>query len=266
MVTNDDAHRASSDDATRSEIYTMAEAARLKGVSYHTVSRAVRRGTLPAQRIGKMAFVTATDLHNWHPMVQRAPRKYRRRTPQLDAVPSPIDLASGERVAWAEQITTLIETIRWTAQDIPYQQHLTLLVERLGETLDMRRVTVWKIEEKRGAAHRVATYGPPISEFPEEVPLALFPLLADLASRQGRSGYSGFPNVNEYAVRESTTILVLPIRFGDHFHGALIADRGGASFTLLEEQSVLAHCVADQIAIALELQRLREAAGLAIPR
>jgi excisionase family DNA binding protein len=264
--TNDEAQSAPNEPAARSEIYTMAEAARLKGVSYHTVSRAVRRGTLPAQRIGKMAFISSTDLQEWHPMVQRAPRKYRRRTPQLDAVPSPIDLASGERVVWAEQITTVIETIRWTAQDIPYQQHLTLLVERLGEALDMRRVTVWKIEEQRGAANRVATYGPPISEFPEEVPLALFPLLADLASRQGRGEYGAFPNVTEYAVRESTTILVLPIRFGDHFHGALIADRGGASFTLLEDQSVLAHCVADQIAIALELQRLRVAAGLAISR
>ncbi len=29
------------------DVYTMAEAARLKGVSYHTVSRAVRRGKLP---------------------------------------------------------------------------------------------------------------------------------------------------------------------------------------------------------------------------
>ena len=27
------------------DVYTMAEAARLKGVSYHTVSRAVRRGS-----------------------------------------------------------------------------------------------------------------------------------------------------------------------------------------------------------------------------
>jgi excisionase family DNA binding protein len=253
-------------DLARSDIYTMAEAARLKGVSYHTVSRAVRRGTLPAQRIGKMAFITSGNLQAWKPMVQRAPRKYRRRTPQLDAIPAAIDLASGERVVWAKQISTMIETMRWTAQDIPFQQHLTLLVERLGEALDMRRVTIWKIEEQRGAAHRVATFGPPISEFPEEMPLALFPLLADLASRQGRGDARRFPNVNDYAVRESTTILVLPIRFGDHFHGALIADRGGASFTLTEEQSVLAHCVADQIAIALELERLRVAAGITSER
>ena len=64
-------------------------------------------------------------------------------------------------------------------------------------------------------------------------------------------------SLDDYTVRESTTILVLPIRFGDHFHGALIADRGGATFALSEDQSVLAHAIADQMAIALELDRLR---------
>jgi len=244
-------------DNPRSDIYTMSEAARLKGVSYHTVSRAVRRGTLPAQRIGKMAFITAGDLQTWQPMVQRAPRKYRRRTPQLDAIPAAIDLASAERVVWARQITTLIETMRWTAQGIPCMQHLSLLVERLGDVLDMRRVTVWKIEEERGSATRVANYGPPVSDFPEDVPLALFPLLADLASRHGSQGTGRMSSLDDYTVRESTTILVLPIRFGDHFHGALIADRGGATFALSEDQSVLAHAIADQMAIALELDRLR---------
>jgi len=242
-----------------SDIYTMAEAARLKGVSYHTVSRAVRRGTLPAQRIGKMAFIAAGDLQAWRPMVQRAPRKYRRRTPQLDAIPAAIDLASGERVVWAKQITTLIETVRWTTQDMPVDEHLSLLIERMGEALSMRRVTIWRIHEERSTAERISSFGPQITEFPDEVPLALFPLLADLASRAGRAN---LPNVTDYAVRESTTILILPIRFGDHFHGALFADRGGASFTLTQEQNVLAHCVADQIAIALELQELRAAAGV----
>jgi excisionase family DNA binding protein len=250
-----------SNEPPRADIYTMSEAARLKGVSYHTVSRAVRRGTLPAQRIGKMAFIAAGDLQAWQPMVQRAPRKYRRRTPQLDAIPAAIDLASAERVVWARQITTLIETIRWTAQGIPYEQHLNLLVERLGDVLDMRRVTVWKIEEERGSATRVANYGPPVTDFPEDVPLALFPLLADLASRHGSQGAGRMSSLDDYTVRESTTILVLPIRFGDHFHGALIADRGGATFALSEDQSVLAHSIADQMAIALELDRLRRMIG-----
>jgi GAF domain-containing protein len=127
----------------------------------------------------------------------------------------------------------------------------------LGDVLDMRRVTVWKIEEERGSATRVASFGPPVTDFPEDVPLALFPLLADLASRHGSQGTGRMSSLDDYTVRDSTTILVLPIRFGDHFHGALIADRGGATFALSEDQSVIAHAIADQMAIALELDQLR---------
>ena len=49
------------------DVYTMAEAARLKGVSYHTVSRAVRRGKLPATRLGRMALITSEDLRDGDP-------------------------------------------------------------------------------------------------------------------------------------------------------------------------------------------------------
>jgi excisionase family DNA binding protein len=54
--------------------YTMTEAAQIKGVSYHTVSRAVRSGKLPAQRLGRMALIAAADLQAWRPMHERAPR------------------------------------------------------------------------------------------------------------------------------------------------------------------------------------------------
>lgn len=54
---------------------TMVEAARLKGVSYHTVSRAVRKGRLPVERLGRMALISARDLHAWRPVKERVPRK-----------------------------------------------------------------------------------------------------------------------------------------------------------------------------------------------
>ena len=60
-------------------LYTMEQAAQRKGVSYHTVSRAVRRGRLPVQRLGRVALIGATALDAWQPMVQRAPKRYRRR-------------------------------------------------------------------------------------------------------------------------------------------------------------------------------------------
>lgn len=70
--------RTSSDPVVERGRYTMAEAARVKRVSYHTVSRAVRSGKIPATRLGRMALIDAADLQAWEPMRERAPRKYRR--------------------------------------------------------------------------------------------------------------------------------------------------------------------------------------------
>ena len=80
-------------------IYTMAEAARIKGVSYSTVSRAVRAGKLPVHRLGRMAMIAAAALEAWQPMVQKAPYTNRRRQPDPTAVPVMMDRAVG---AWAE--------------------------------------------------------------------------------------------------------------------------------------------------------------------
>ncbi|HEU0116071.1 MAG TPA: helix-turn-helix domain-containing protein, partial [Thermomicrobiales bacterium] len=106
------------------DVYTMAEAARLKGVSYHTVSRAVRRGKLPAQRLGRMALISADDLRDWRPMRERAPRKYRRREPDPTATPALLDLASGERVSLAQRLSTLYELIHGGAGQLPLPEFL----------------------------------------------------------------------------------------------------------------------------------------------
>src|SRR5262245_27124875 len=110
---------AGSESGSTGDVYPVAEAARLKGVSYHTVSRAVRRGKLPAQRLGRMALISADDLRSWRPMRERAPRKYRRREPNPGATPALLDLASGERVELARRLSTLYEVIHGVAADQP---------------------------------------------------------------------------------------------------------------------------------------------------
>jgi len=77
-------------------LYTMTEAAQLKGVSYHTVSRAVREGRLPAQRLGRMALIAATDLAAWEPMRERAPKKYRTREPDATVTPTVLGLRTDD--------------------------------------------------------------------------------------------------------------------------------------------------------------------------
>ncbi len=69
--------------------YTMAEAAQAKGCSYHTVSRAVRRGKLSVTRIGRMALVSGEDLDSWRPVYEKAPRQHRsKQIPDFDVAPT----------------------------------------------------------------------------------------------------------------------------------------------------------------------------------
>jgi excisionase family DNA binding protein len=91
-------------------LYTMRAAARLKGVSYHTVSRAVHAGRLPARRLGRQALIAAADLAAWAPMVQRAPRKYRR-PPDPDAAPAPVDAATLDRADLERRVATHTTTL-----------------------------------------------------------------------------------------------------------------------------------------------------------
>ena len=107
----------------------------VKGVSYHTVSRAVRRGKLPARRLGRMALIAADDLRAWRPMRERAPRKYR---------------ASGERVELARRLLMLLESIHLAVAELSLAEFLAVLCERLADALGLRRVVVWEIHPGAG--------------------------------------------------------------------------------------------------------------------
>jgi excisionase family DNA binding protein len=93
--------------AAQGAVYTMAEAARVKGVSYNTVSRAIRRGVLPAQRLGRMAMIAAADLNAWHPSIEKAPHKHRGRTPEPNVIPVLTEVVAGPRSTTAQRLTRL---------------------------------------------------------------------------------------------------------------------------------------------------------------
>ena len=92
-------------------VYTMREAARLKGVSYHTVSRAVRTGKLPVRRIGRMAMIAAEDLEAWQPMVERRTSRHRNRAPDPSATPVLMDPVVGEWAEMVGRLSALEETV-----------------------------------------------------------------------------------------------------------------------------------------------------------
>ena len=246
------------------DVYTMAEAARLKGVSYHTVSRAVRRGKLPATRLGRMALITSEDLRDWRPMRERAPRKYRRREPNPEATPALLDLASAERVELASRLASLSETLYAAASRMPQEEFYGLLAERLAGALGMRRVAIRVIDESSGRTTRVGTYGPPLTNLPDDVPVEDSPLardvsrppkavVEDLSTRAG----SGPETINV------NSLLIAPIRIGDRFAGAIVADRNGEPFRLDAGELDLAQAMANVAALALEGAGTRQGAAAA---
>lgn len=242
------------------DIYTLAEAARLKGVSYHTVSRAIRSGKLAHRRLGRMALVGAGDLAAWRPMVQRAPKKYRRRTPEPGAAPALIDLASGDRVALAQRFANMAEAIHVAAMDRPLEEFTALLCQRLADSLGLTRVTMYAIDRERGVVRRLARVGEPMSDLPAEVPLKSVPAFAAYLER-------GESTVREAAafgsppapLRDIADLFVAPLCVGGRVLGTVQGDRGGASFAFDADQLAFAQAVANQAAVALEILRLRSA-------
>jgi excisionase family DNA binding protein len=244
------------------DVYTMAEAARLKGVSYHTVSRAVRRGKLPAQRLGKMAFINAADLQAWRPMVERAPRKYRRRTPQSDASPALIDLASGERVELARQLSVMLQVVDASARGVSAKEFLPLVADRIADVLDLKRVEIWAIDDKYVHTTLMARFGLPLSDLPDSISLAEVPGGASYFMEKqsveiefvGEDGHAFGP------LRDANAVLVLPLRVGNRRLGLILADRSGRDLQFNLEQFGLAQGMANMAALSLERERPRNVA------
>lgn len=249
---------AASQPAPSTDVYTMAEAAALKGVSYHTVSRAVRRGKLPATRLGRMALISADELRAWRPMRERAPRKYRRREPNPGAAPAMVDLASAERVALAGRLSTLYEMLHSSAAELPLSEFLSLLADRLAAALGLRRAAVWALLPNN-RAERLAAFGPPLSMFANQVPLSAAGELRDVLEG---SSVGVVEDVAALMAERADELIgvgqlfVAPLRVGSRQFGFIVGDNNGEPFALTPEQTVLAQGLANQAALAIERSRL----------
>lgn len=246
------------------DVYTMAEAARLKGVSYHTVSRAVRRGKLPATRLGRMALITSEDLRDWRPMRERAPRKYRRREPNPEATPALLDLASAERVELASRLASLYEALHAASNASSSEDFFGLVADRLAGVLGLRRVTVRLVDDASGRTKRVATYGSPLSTLPDETGPESSPF-AGGSSQPTRAVVEDFSerNIRDAAGINVSTLLVAPIRVGDRIVGVIAGDKNGEPFKLNQGELDLAQAMANVAALSLGGVRAQRAAAVA---
>jgi excisionase family DNA binding protein len=232
----------------------MAEAARLKGVSYHTVSRAVRRGKLPAQRLGRMALIAADDLRDWRPMRERAPRKYRRREPNPNAAPALLDLASGERVDLASRLSTLYEVINSSAAELPLPEFLALLADRMAAGLGLRRLAIWSFEPN-GRAQRLAAFGPPMSMLPRNTSVVATDRVREVFQGDDVAVVDDVASLLETGAEDLIDVrqlVVAPMRIGSRRLGFITGDNNGEPFAVTAEQLLLARGLANQAALAIE--------------
>jgi excisionase family DNA binding protein len=237
------------------DLYTMDDAARLKGVSYHTVSRAVRRGLLPAQRLGKMVFISVTDLQAWKPMVERAPRKFRARQHAAEVAPTPLALASSERAVLAVRLSALLHISEVAISDQPLPVILGCVCEKLAVALDLRRVAIWHIDGDNGVARRVAAVGKPIGTDATTIALSEEPQLAGFL-RRGDSAIVAQPEKMErrlpHMLRLLPSVLIVPLRVGAVQRGWIFADRDGDAFDLQPDDLGFAQAIGNQVALILE--------------
>jgi excisionase family DNA binding protein len=234
----------------------MKEAARFKGVSYHTVSRAVRKGKLGAQRSGRMQLIGQEDLEQWHPMRERAPRKYRQREPEPIMPPAVVELASGERIELARRLTSVYEAIHTSAIHQPLDGFLRLLAEQFARAMSFDRVAIWLINEARTEIGHSGSYGQwyrPEDE-PEQIVLPYDHQVMYVSKTDVYDGITCWttpPPINTGPAFSAALVV------GQVHLGYIIGDRNGTPFTLTEAQIELGQSLAVQAALTIDLKRTR---------
>lgn len=246
------------------ERYTMTEAATIKGVSYHTVSRAVRQGRLPVTRLGRMALITGQDLANWEPMRERAPRRYRQE-PKPAPTPDPaLYQAIGGRIEIARRLAIMFELIHTASAELSLEDFGQALANRFAVTFGLTRVSLWVTQTRDGSNLRLASVGPSFSSVPDSWSITttfarLFTAIDLGATRISLDPQTEFEEEPGAAGElPRGPLLIVPLRVRDRTIGALFGDREGARLDLDEDQLSLAQVLGNQIALAVDHAMLRQ--------
>lgn len=260
---NEKAGRAEGGVNPDNDRLTMTEAARLKGVSYHTVSRAVRKGRLPVVRLGRMALISARDLQEWRPMKERAPRKYRRTGAEDHKHGSGVSLITANHVDLAKRLASLYEVIHSAASEGTLEDLARIAITRVAEAFQLDRMVLWQIDNSGNLATRLAIFHQPLSNLPDTVALDEVPLFS-LLTLEPRARVvvdpveagKGFP-AGPYTV-PTGPLLAVPLLRKKRVVGLMFGDRLGADIDFTEEQLALAEGIASQMAMAVDNAMLRE--------
>lgn len=243
----------------------MAEAARVKGVSYHTVSRAVRSGKLPAQRLGRMALIASKDLDAWQPMRERAPRKYRRPEPgsgthhELPAISD-----ADPELRFADRLATASEHLLQGAASQPVSGFGDWMAQWAASVLTMDIVVVWHVDTPRGHVVRYGSHGLRDASLPAMLSDRAGALLHKLAERERAfildsmtlrrlDGESWLPSI------EAGSVLLVPMHSGKRCVGAIVGMSIGRERATGQGDLRFAHHIGVRAAFAVEHVELRRA-------
>lgn len=236
---------------------TMAEAARLKGVSYHTVSRAVRRGKLPVLRLGRMALISMADLQQWQPMKERAPRKYRRKQRSIGAA-DPVHLIDVEHLELVRRLATFYELIGKIATEGSLEDLADVVTSRFAEALHLDRASMWQFDLEAEVARRLGTFEEAVLRLPDEVPINAARVLEEFASHPRPYVIEDFnarvatsPDDDPPMLADGP-IVVAPMIYQDRKIGVILGDWRGDMVDLSSEALELADVIAKQVAIAVD--------------
>lgn len=263
MSSDIDRAEGATGESSRGEIatdrVTMAEAARLKGVSYHTVSRAVRSGKLPVLRLGRMALISMADLQAWQPMKERAPRKYRRKQRGAVAAGDPLNLIDVDHLELVRRLATFYELIGTIATEGSLEELAGFVTTRFAEALHLERASMWQFDVDAEVARRLGTYHGVILKLPDEVPINMAGILETLASHPGprvihdaEESFSSNASGNLFPDLADGPIVVAPMLYHGRQIGVILGDWRGEPGEVSQEALELADVIATQVAIAVD--------------
>lgn len=256
-------NRSSVSVETQEDRVTMAEAARLKGVSYHTVSRAVRKGKLPVLRLGRMALISRSDLQSWQPMKERAPRKYRRASGKAGTSEA-IQLMNVDHLEVVHRLGAFCDLVYTMAEEQGDNGTMDMVVRQIASMFAMDRVIAWHRLPCSTTFQVAGSHNYDIDQLPETLRILDNDLVAAL--REQRVPMVVDPT--DRRLRElglahhqmDGPVLVVPIMFQDDISGVLVADRGGDPLELTPDELALCAVTALQLGILYKgsLDRMKD--------
>ncbi|MGN6485040.1 MAG: GAF domain-containing protein, partial [Thermomicrobiales bacterium] len=246
------------------DFVTMADAARIKGVSYHTVSRAVRHGRLPVERVGRMALIAASDLQAWRPMTERRPRRYQQR--ESPALTVGFGMVDGNGSESAGRYAGMAERIMTDAATLGLDAYLARCGERLAADLGCTSLSIWACATDRAAPTTLSLFtqvqmggeGWFVASrlgFPRTITPTPGTPFADLLASPGAQVVPAASVTEAGLLGMADAVLVAPVRVGSQLLGLVVGElvQGGLPDA---ELRVLVHLL-KQVAFGWVMNRER---------